>query len=295
MSHRSIAVLFVVACSHPAPVAPDSPDATGAPAVDAAVANAICGDTHGGAYCGGDQVTDGDPATLYTCPVAGEPPTAATACADGCVIEPAGTADRCATPASAAGYHLPWRPSTTMRLTQDCDDSCCADHVGNDAYAYDWADGGGFGVVAARGGTITHVKINSTTGCASSSCSGDANFIVIDHGDGTQATYFHLAGHTLAPGIACGATVVRGQALATSGTTGHSTGVHLHFQVSKVHPSAPTCECGDAGTACSASVVPYANFWVTSTYPSVPVAFDEWPTSATCHDRRITMPASQNN
>lgn len=282
----------VTACSssEPGATTADAGD-DAAPTADAEPA--LCGDTNGGAYCGGDHVT-GDPSTLYECPAPNQPPTSAIACSDGCLVQPPGVEDRCATPVSADGYELPWRPSTTMRLTQDCDDSCCSDHVGNDKYAYDWANGSSFQVVAARGGTITHLKINSTTGCGSSSCSGDANFIVIDHGDGTQSTYFHLKGASLAAGIACGATVTRGQALATAGTTGHSTGIHLHFQVSKVHPTAPTCECGDDGTHCSASTVPYANFWVTSTYPSVAVSFDEWPTAAACSDRRITMPASQN-
>lgn len=292
------ALLFLVACgssssSMPGET-PDASDEVDAAPDDAPAAPPICGDTAGGAYCGNDKVTNGDPSTLYECPVAGQPPTSATVCAAGCVVESPGVEDRCDIPTSANSYRLPWRPSTTMRLTQDCNDSCCADHVGNDKYAYDWANGAGFGVVAARGGTITHLKINSTVGCASSSCSQDANYIVIDHGDGTQSTYFHLKGNSLAAGITCGGAVTQGQALATAGTTGHSTGVHLHFQVSKVHPSAPTCECGADGKQCNSHSVPYANFWVTSTYPSVGVSFDEWPTAKSCSNRRIQMPGSVN-
>ena len=288
-----ILLVLVSACSH---TAETSVDASIDASIDAALTSPspMCVGTNGGAYCGGDKVTGGDPATIYDCPVAGQPPASETACPEGCVVEPAGIEDRCRRPVSANTYRLPWRPATTMRLSQDCNDSCCSDHVGDDKYAYDWANGGAFGVVAVRGGTVTHLKINSTTGCATTNCSGDANFIVIDHGDGTQSTYFHLKGNSLAPGITCGATVGLGQALATSGTTGHSTGIHLHFQVSKVHPAAPTCECGADGTHCSPSVVPYANFWVTPTYPSVAVTFDDWPESAMCNDRRITMPVSQN-
>ncbi|MEO8551910.1 MAG: M23 family metallopeptidase [Kofleriaceae bacterium] len=299
LAMRTWMLLLLACCSGPKHEAPDggaltADDVDVVVTTDAEVGAAICADTNGGAYCGGDHVANADPDTLYECPVAGEPPTSAQACPAGCKIEPSGTEDRCITPTTAKSYRLPWRPATTMRLTQDCNDSCCSDHVGNDKYAYDWANGGGFGVVAARAGTITHLKINSTTGCASSSCSQDANYLVIDHGDGTQSTYFHLKGNSLAAGITCGATVTQGQALATSGTTGHSTGVHLHFQVSKVHPAAPTCECGANGKGCSASSVPYADFWVTSTYPSVAVKFDDWPTSASCSNRRIQMPVSDN-
>jgi len=215
-------------------------------------------------------------------------------CEAGCVVEPSGVQDHCNVPASPDAFELPWHPAVTMQLTQDCDDSCCSDHVGSDEFAYDWGNGGSFAVLAARSGTITHLKDNSTTGCASSSCSGDANYVVIDHGDGTQSTYFHLAGQTLGPGITCGAHVDRGQLLAMSGTTGHSTGIHLHFQVSKVHSGAPTCECGSDGMQCSSSSVPYADFWATTTYPTVPINFVEWPTASQCANRRITMPASEN-
>jgi hypothetical protein len=283
------ALLVGIGCGGNA-AAYETPDATG----DAPQLAIVCGDTHGGAYCGGKQVRNGDPSVLYECPAPDAPPTAEMACPEGCVVEPPGMEDRCKVPATVNGYRLPWEPETTMRLSQDCDDSCCSDHVGDDKFAYDWANGGGFPIIAARGGTITHLKINSMKGCAQSTCSGDANYIVIDHGDGTQSTYFHLAGHTLAPGIACGAPVAQGAALATSGTTGHSTGIHLHFQVSKVHPTAAKCECGADGTQCAANVVPYAAFWATPTYPTVPVTFDDWPTSAACANRRIVMPTSQN-
>lgn len=288
---RTALLILLACCGSPKH---ETADGGGEP-LDAGVGSAMCSGTRGGAYCGGDHVANADPGTLYECPVDGEPPTSATACPAGCKVEPSGVADHCIAATAANSYRLPWRPATTMQLTQDCNDSCCSDHVGTDEYAYDWANGASFGVVATRAGTITHLKINSTTGCASSTCSQDANYIVIDHGDGTQSTYFHLEGNSLAAGITCGATVAQGQALATSGTTGHSTGIHLHYQVSKVHPAAPTCECGADGTQCSASSVPYADFWVTSTYPSVPVAFDEWPTAAACNDRRIQMPTSQND
>lgn len=208
---RSAAALLVLVACGSSGGAPDQPDASDAsdasdPSADAAdpAPAPRCGDTTSGAYCGNDKIIHGDPDTLYECPAPDAPPAFATQCPAGCLIEAAGVEDRCEVPASATSYRLPWRP-TTMRLTQDCDDSCCADHVGNDKYAYDWANGSGFGVVAARAGTITHFKINSSLGCASSSCSQDANYLVIDHGDGTQSTYFHLKGNTAAAGITCGA------------------------------------------------------------------------------------------
>ena len=191
-------------------------------------------------------------------------------------------------------YRLPWQPGVEMQLTQDCNDRCCNDHVGPDGFAYDFANGSGFTVVAARGGTITHLKMSSTAGCGTLDCVDDANYIVIDHGDGTQATYLHLAGASLAPGVACGVTVGRGQALATSGTTGWSTGVHLHFQVSSVHAGATTCECGADGTGCAPTAARWTPFWVDHAHPSVAVEFDEWPAAPACANRRIALPPSLN-
>jgi len=255
----------------------------------------VCLGSQAGAYCGNDEMTGADPNVLYQCPGKNKAPTSSTPCPNGCVVEQAGVADHCKVTTSPGGYRLPWKPGVSMQLTQDCNDSCCSDHINDDGYAWDFANGSAFDVVAARGGTITHLKINSTSGCGSSSCVNNANLIVIDHGDGTHATYLHLGGMTLASGISCGASVQRGQALAKAGTTGWSTGIHLHFQVSKTHPGAATCECGSAGTGCAANSVPWASFWSTPTYPTVAIQFDEWAAASSCADRRIGMPASQNN
>ncbi len=260
----------------------------------AATKSPICLGPQAGAYCGNDAMKDADADTLYQCPGANQAPSSAAPCPNGCVVESQGKADHCKAVVTPGGYKLPWKPGKTMYLTQDCNDSCCSDHINNDKYAWDFANGD-FTVVAARGGTVTHVKINSGNGCGAKSCANDANFIVIDHGDGTQATYLHLKQSSLQPGVSCGATVQQGQPLAQAGTTGWSTGVHLHFEVSKVHAGAPTCECGSSGTGCGASTVPWQNFWPNATYPTVAIQFDEWPAASSCANRRITMPASQNN
>ncbi|MFF1385661.1 M23 family metallopeptidase [Arthrobacter sp. NPDC058288] len=56
---------------------------------------------------------------------------------------------------------------------------------------------------------------------------GGGNRIVVDHGNGLQSTYNHLSSIE----TAVGATVDSGQRLAGAGTTGNSTGCHLHFEV----------------------------------------------------------------
>jgi murein DD-endopeptidase MepM/ murein hydrolase activator NlpD len=52
--------------------------------------------------------------------------------------------------------------------------------------------------------------------------------IVIDHDDGWQTFYAHLTEGSLIP---CGANVQKGQLIASMGSTGNSSGPHLHFEL----------------------------------------------------------------
>jgi murein DD-endopeptidase MepM/ murein hydrolase activator NlpD len=56
---------------------------------------------------------------------------------------------------------------------------------------------------------------------------GYGNYIIIVHGNGWQTLYGHLAGFA----IHNGQVVTRGQLIGYEGTTGNSTGCHLHFSV----------------------------------------------------------------
>ena len=55
---------------------------------------------------------------------------------------------------------------------------------------------------------------------------GGGNRIVIDHGNGMKSTYNHLSSIE----TSVGAVVAKGQRLGGAGTTGNSTGCHLHFE-----------------------------------------------------------------
>lgn len=76
----------------------------------------------------------------------------------------------------------------------------------------------GTSVLAAASGTVTFVGWHEY---------GGGNRVVVDHGNGLETTYNHLSSATVKEGQ----TVARGDVVALSGTTGASTGCHLHFEV----------------------------------------------------------------
>lgn len=85
-------------------------------------------------------------------------------------------------------------------------------------------------IVASASGTV----ISSENGCThnwgkygSCGCGGGfGNYVWIDHGGGKATIYAHLSYHT----VYTGQYVEAGQIIGYGGTTGYSTGPHLHFE-----------------------------------------------------------------
>lgn len=74
-------------------------------------------------------------------------------------------------------------------------------------------------IYAATGGTVVYAGHNG----------GYGNFVLIDHGGGVATAYAHIVdGGVL---VSYGESVAAGQNIARVGTTGTSTGCHLHFEV----------------------------------------------------------------
>lgn len=97
----------------------------------------------------------------------------------------------------------------------------------------DISDGNTMGatITAAESGTV----VLAMTGCThnygkdySCGCNGGfGNYIMIDHGNGITTLY----GHCSTVNVSVGQYVSRGEAIGTAGSTGWSTGAHLHFEV----------------------------------------------------------------
>ncbi|HRO02367.1 MAG TPA: peptidoglycan DD-metalloendopeptidase family protein, partial [Terricaulis sp.] len=83
----------------------------------------------------------------------------------------------------------------------------------------DFAAPTGTPILAAGQGTIVRAGPFSSYG----------NYIRIRHGDGYETSYAHLS--RFARGIRAGASVRQGQVIGYVGTTGRSTGPHLHYEV----------------------------------------------------------------
>jgi hypothetical protein len=94
--------------------------------------------------------------------------------------------------------------------------------VGNDYWeghrALDIASGEGIGVYAADSGVVLF------SGWATG---GYGYMVYLDHGNGYSTLYAHLS-QTTAP---CGRLVSQGSVIGYGGSTGNSTGPHLHFEV----------------------------------------------------------------
>ncbi len=89
----------------------------------------------------------------------------------------------------------------------------------------DIAVGFGTPVVAADSGTVIYLE-TPCLGCNYGG-SGYGNYVIIDHGNGISTLYGHMRNVY----VSNGETVSAGQQIGEVGSTGTSTGAHLHFEV----------------------------------------------------------------
>ena len=111
-----------------------------------------------------------------------------------------------------------WPCPSSKRVTSDYGprtsptNGASSNHKGIDIGAAYGAD-----IVAADGGTVFVATYSSSGG----------TYVIIDHGGGLCTVYMHASSLT----VSAGQTVSKGQVIAKVGSTGISTGNHLHFGV----------------------------------------------------------------
>jgi murein DD-endopeptidase MepM/ murein hydrolase activator NlpD len=128
-----------------------------------------------------------------------------------------GTGVASAAAPAAASWVDPVRTYTLSAGFMQAGSHWVAKHSGQD-----FAVPSGTEVVAAHGGTVAKAGPN---GAGDGPAYGNA--IVIKHGNGTYSQYAHLSRID----VRIGQVVKTGQHIALSGSTGNSTGPHLHFEV----------------------------------------------------------------
>ncbi len=129
------------------------------------------------------------------------------------------------------GYKLPWPAGRKVRVSgsvghvyvyKTCPTTCL--------YAFDFADGTNFPVVAARGGRVKYAVWQYPNGNTK-----HANYLVLEDTSTSPVTYqvyYHLAQDSIPPALRrVGAEVLQGQLIGAADDTGASTASHLHFHV----------------------------------------------------------------
>lgn len=121
----------------------------------------------------------------------------------------------------SAALQMPF--SGTVSITQGFGPTSFSSEPPYEGYAHfhtgiDFGVPSGTAIDAAAGGTVVAAGWDNT---------GFGNRVIIDHGNGLQTLYAHLEQVNVTPGMQ----VAAGQEIGLSGSTGNSTGPHLHFGV----------------------------------------------------------------
>ncbi len=89
-------------------------------------------------------------------------------------------------------------------------------------------------IYAIASGTVVYTYDScNPTGYYGNSCGGSlGNYVIIDHGNNMYGMYAHNASNT----VSVGDTVSRGQVIGYMGSSGSSTGTHLHYSISYGYP-----------------------------------------------------------
>lgn len=131
------------------------------------------------------------------------------------------------------GAYVDQNTSLGLKQDYDCGSNTYDGHHGTDItlwpYGFYKMDNNQVEVIAAAAGTIIQKEDgNFDRNCAANNLT--ANSIIIQHADGSRALYWHMKKNSLTNKV-LGQTVAQGEYLGVVGSSGSSSGPHLHFEV----------------------------------------------------------------
>lgn len=131
-------------------------------------------------------------------------------------------------------YILPFKTEGKFKLTQGnlSTDTTWSHTAGTlNEYAFDFAMPEGTPVLAIRDGVVSKIHDGETV-FGGPRYVNNANYVILDHGDGVFSVYMHLQRTVFALSDEGKARVKQGQIIGYSGRTGYTNGAyHLHFQL----------------------------------------------------------------
>lgn len=131
---------------------------------------------------------------------------------------------------SGSGYFagtMAWPVPSSTRVTSPFGWRICPFHgrelhpgidIGRPSAGGDWPESNR-SIIAAASGTVLAAGYRG----------GYGNTVILDHGNGVTTLYAHQAGGGIK--VSVGESVKKGERIGTVGSTGSSTGLHLHFEV----------------------------------------------------------------
>jgi len=117
----------------------------------------------------------------------------------------------------------------------NCGNLCYDSHRGTDIaigpFPFYKMDHDAVEVIAAASGTLIDKHDGEfDKNCSGVSSSAKANYVVIQHADGSRAIYFHMKSGRIT-NKAIGQNIAAGEVIGIVGSSGYSSGPHLHFEV----------------------------------------------------------------
>ena len=222
------------------------------------------------------QAAGEDTAAAFNALLAGEPVALLPASTKALLRVPTNTRVGPASVSNVSGYRLPFTLGAFACVVQldIARTSSCAGSVPGHGYpAIDFAiDGAGQSgdVVAAKDGVVKFRKDASNFGSPDPNDWTWGNLVVVQSAPTEYVWYLHLLNGSIPYALQVGSSIKRGQKIGVEGTTGWSTGVHLHFNIATTY----SC-CLNPND--QQRIMPY---WPGSDYTNMQrVDFDEYPWS----------------